>query len=79
MATGARSTTPAASMPAGGYMPMGGMSMGGMPGMGGMQDFSAMAASFGGGMQNPAQNQQGQQRQSNVVNIELKVSTFVKR
>ncbi len=58
---------------------MGGMSgMGGMP-MGGMSDFSPMGGGFGGGMQSPSPNPQGQQRQSNVVNIELKVSTFVKR
>jgi hypothetical protein len=74
-----RGNTPAtmSNMPYMGSMPgMGGMMMGGP---GGMPDYSAMAAAFSGGMQNPSQNQQGQQRQSNVVNIELKVSTFVKR
>lgn len=52
---------------------------GGFPG--GTADFSGMAAAFTAAMQNPAgaSQPQGQQRQSNVVNIELKVSTFVKR
>jgi hypothetical protein len=62
---------------------------GGMPGFpggfggfgGGMPDFSGMAAAYAAAMQPPsgASQPQVQQRQSNVVNIELKVSTFVKR